>query len=189
MPFRTNNFMLNVERYIKEPVAEQLASLCELYADAKTPLQKARYVEDLMDVLDRQVDKETRYGLMNACGQRCIGSSTLKKAVKLQKNAADLDALLDDLNKHHIGGGHLIRHGDVIHASYDRCYCGSVNKANTSFSATYCQCSCGWYQKLFETFLTKSVIVELLGSIIQGDERCDFRIYIGDSDITSTDII
>jgi predicted ArsR family transcriptional regulator len=44
-----------------------------------------------------------------------------------------------------------------------------------AFSATYC--SCGWYRQLFETLLDGPVEVELLGSIVQGDERCRFLIH------------
>jgi hypothetical protein len=75
----------------------------------------------------------------------------------------------------------LHRDGEVIYAAYDRCYCGSVNKTRELFLATYCHCSCGWYQQLFETLLDRPVEVELLGSILQGDERCRFLIRIGGS--------
>jgi predicted hydrocarbon binding protein len=178
MPFRTQFFMENVNTRLRESVRDELEHICEGYHTAKTPLQKARCVKDIMDVLDQKVDEETRSEIMGACGQRCIGASTLKKATKLQEQVSDLDELLELLNAYHIGGGHLeIREG-VIHASYDRCYCGSVSKTKVHFSQTYCHCSCGWYQKLFETLLGKPVSVELLSSIIQGDERCEFRIII-----------
>jgi len=63
---------------------------------------------------------------------------------------------------------------------YERCYCGSVSQTKEPFSATYCYCSCGWYRQLFETLLERPVEVELLGSVIQGDENCRFKIMMGD---------
>jgi predicted hydrocarbon binding protein len=51
-----------------------------------------------------------------------------------------------------------------------------VSQAQEPFSPTYCQCSCGWYRQLFETLQGKAVEVDLLGSIRQGDERCQFLI-------------
>jgi hypothetical protein len=131
-----------------------------------------------MQVLDREVDQETRRMVMEACGRRCMSATTIKKARSLQQEARDLDGLLDRLNQAHIGGGYLEREGTVIRAAYDRCYCGSVSKTREPFSATYCHCSCGWYRQLFETLLDRQVEVELLGSIIQGDERCQFLIHI-----------
>jgi len=102
----------------------------------------------------------------------------LQKAVRLLKHAANLDDLVELLNANHIGGGLLRRKGKTIIAEYRRCYCGSVSKTKTKFSPTYCQCSCGWYRQLFETILGKPVKVELLGSIIQGDAQCRFKIYL-----------
>jgi len=133
-----------------------------------------------MDVLDREVDRETRKTIMEACGRRCISVTTIKKARSLLQEARDLDDLLGRLKQVHIGGGYLQREGDVIRAAYDRCYCGSVSRTREPFSATYCHCSCGWYRQLFETLLCRPVAVELLGSIIQGDERCQFLIHIQD---------
>jgi hypothetical protein len=71
---------------------------------------------------------EIRYTVMEEPGRRCIGANALEKARRLQKDATDLDNLLSRLSQAHIGGGHLQRDGEVIHASYDRCYCGSVSK-------------------------------------------------------------
>ena len=178
MPFRAKNFTESVESRLRGPIKNELVDACECYSTAKTPLQKARCVKVIMDVLDSEVDAATRYTIMQACGHRCIGTSTLKKALKLLDQASDLDDLLVLLNEHHVGGGHLQLKDNVIHAAYIRCYCGSVSKTKEPFSETYCHCSCGWYQKLFETILGKPVQIELLGSIIQGDERCEFRIYL-----------
>jgi predicted hydrocarbon binding protein len=178
MPFKPQVFRENVEALVGGQVSDQLSRTCEVYALATTPRQKARCIRAIMEVLERELDEETRQAIMVACGRRCIGASTLGKAHRLGQGAQDLDDLLDRLNEAHIGGGHLWREGDVIHAAYDRCYCGSVSKTSEPFSATYCQCSCGWYRRLFETILDVPVEVELLSSIIQGDERCRFVIRV-----------
>jgi hypothetical protein len=115
---------------------------------------------------------------MEACGSSCISHSVMEKARRLQVDAQDLDDLLGRLNQAHIGGGHLQRQGDAIHATYDRCYCGSVSKSREPFSSTYCFCSCGWYRRLFEKLLHGPVEVELLCSILQGDENCQFLIHL-----------
>jgi predicted hydrocarbon binding protein len=176
MPFRVKNFQENAERWVDGAARNELIRACEMYALLTTPQQKTRCIQGMMEVLDREVDEGTRQMIMETCGRHCIGTSILEKAVRLQQQSKDLDDLLERLNKAHIGGGHLHREGNVIHASYDRCYCGSVSKAREIFSDTYCHCSCGWYQKLFVTLLDQPVEVDLLGSILQGDERCEFRI-------------
>jgi hypothetical protein len=178
MPFRASVFLDIVKSRIEGAAIDELARACADYAALATPQQKAKCIQRMMDVLDREVDEATRRSIMESCGRRRISASTLTKARRLQQGTQSLDDLLDQLNQAHIGGGHLRREGDVIHAAYDRCYCGSVSKTREPFSATYCHCSCGWYRQLFETLLDRPVEVELLGSIIQGDENCRFLIHI-----------
>jgi predicted hydrocarbon binding protein len=178
MPFKVQTFRENVDRWVEGAARDELARACQAYAALTTPQQKTRGIQEMMVVLDRSIDEPARWAIMEACGRACISASTLQKARHLQKEAQNLDDLLDRLNQVHIGGGHLRREGEIIYAAYDRCYCGSVSKTRQSFSVTYCHCSCGWYRQLFETLLCKPVQVELLGSIIQGDERCQFLIRL-----------
>jgi hypothetical protein len=176
MPFNVKTFQTNAESWLDGPARDELVRACETYPSLTTGRQKARCIRGMMDVLDRSLDEATRQRIMEACGRCCIPASTLKKACRLRQQAQGLDDLLARLNAAHIGGGHLQRNGNVILATYDRCYCGSVSAARPPFSATYCQCSCGWYRQLFETLLERPVEVVLLGSIIQGDDRCRFLI-------------
>jgi hypothetical protein len=177
MPFKARIFQENVQSQVEGAARDELMRACEAYAALTTPQQKARCIRDMMEVLDREVDAETRRAIMEACGRRCIGASTLEKARRFRQEARDLDDLLARLNEAHIGGEHLRREGGVIHAAYDRCYCGSVSKTREPLSVTYCYCSCGWYRQLFETLLDEPVEVELLSSIVQGDENCRFLFH------------
>ena len=178
MPFRPQVFQENATHFWQDPLPEAVADECAAYAAATTPRRKAQHLRRLMDVLDRDADEATRRSIMEACGRTCIGAGVLSKARDCQRGAQGLDDLLERLNQHHLGGGHLWSDADGIHASYDRCYCGSVSQTSEAFSETYCHCSCGWYQQLFETLLGRPVTVDLLGSIIQGDEQCTFLIHI-----------
>jgi len=178
MPFRIKNFREAVEGTVKGPVGKKLLRACDDFMQITTPRKKLLGIQNLMNILDESLHWKTRRELMQSCGRRCICDSTLKMAVRLQKKAKDLDELLELMNQSHIGGGHLRLEGNTIHAEYHRCYCGSVSNTEIPFSSTYCHCSCGWYRQLFETVLKKPVTVELLGSIIQGDDRCRFLIHI-----------
>ena len=178
MPFRVKNFHEHVIRLVKGRVRERLMDACGGYDGLSGQGQRTVAIRNMMEVLDRNVALRTRKELMESCGRQCIGSSILKKALRLTAQAHDLDELLVRLNEANIGGGNLRREGDIIYAEYYRCYCGSVSRTRLRFSPTYCYCSCGWYRQLFETVLKKPVRVELLESIIQGDSRCWFKIYV-----------
>lgn len=178
MPFKVNTFQQNAELRLPDPVRSELVQACHVYKTLTRANEKTQSIHEMMTVLDRDVNAIIRKAIMMACGHTCIGQTTIEKARRLQADAQVLDELLNRLNQAHIGGGHLQLEGDVIHATYDRCYCGSVNKSKQPFSPTYCACSCGWYQKLFEELLNKKVEVELLSSIIQGNDSCQFLIHI-----------
>lgn len=178
MPFRIDNFQENVERIAKGAVKKKLLSACANYRKLTASKQKTIAIKALMDLLDQSLISGKRNELMQSYGRSCICANTLKKAIRLQKQATSINDLIELLNANHIGGGYLKRKGKFIYAEYRRCYCGSVSKTKTKFSPTYCQCSCGWYRQLFETILGKPVKVELLRSIIQGYDKCRFKIWL-----------
>jgi predicted hydrocarbon binding protein len=178
MPFKAQIFQENVDQLVPDVTRDKLMQICQSYGELTTPQQKALCIQGMMDILDREVDIKTRCTIMEACGRSCIGTSILEKARRLQKKAIDLDDLLSQLNQAHIGGGHLQRDKEVIYASYEQCYCGSVSKTRKPLSSTYCHCSCGWFRELFASLLNRPVVVELLASIIQGDGSCQFVIRI-----------
>jgi predicted hydrocarbon binding protein len=178
LSFKPETFQENIEGKIGDGVCEELMRACEAHALLTTPRKKAHSIHGMMDILDRELDDAARFAIMEACGRRCIGSSIIEKARRMQQESQNIDELLERLNQAHIGGGHLQREGNFIRAAYDRCYCGSVSQSREVFSATYCHCSCGWYRQLFESLLGKPVEVELLGSILQGADCCEFRIHL-----------
>ena len=180
MPFNTTKFEQSVTDVTSQPLSPALADACAAYATASTPLQKARCVQALMAAVDEELGPEQGRAAMARCA--CIGQSVIDKACKLQREAASFEDLLAKMNAVHLGGGHLqledTPKGRVVHAAYDRCYCGSVSKTKAPISATYCACSCGWFARLFEALVGHPVEVELLSAVIQGAERCTFAIYL-----------
>ncbi len=177
MAFRPERFVRNLRAWVDEATSEQVTAGLPPYEECKSPARKAAWIAELMVRLEGAVGPEAAGAVMEACGRQCIGASTLAKAREIAAGGRDLDRLLARLNAAHLGGGQLRREGDVIHAAYDRCYCGSVSKAREPVPPIYCRCSCGWYEELFEAALGRPVEVELLGSIASGGAQCQFVIH------------
>ncbi len=179
MPFLIQRFRNSLGASpVNEETKADLLQSCDAYEALATTGQKAQWIKDMMLRLDEQVGEAVARRIMQDCGRHCIDQSVLEKARRLQRKSMNLDDLLDRLNQAHIGGGKLQRTGNVIHAAYDRCYCGSVSKSPQQIPLIYCHCSCGWYQQLFETLLEKPVQVQLLDSIAHGALICQFAIHI-----------
>ena len=174
---------LNVERFASclKPYAsqEEIQRLVESCGQTPTsPEKKARFTKCLMDNFEKQFPEDIRFKVMEDCGRRCIGQTTIEKARRIKKNSKNLEDLVDGLNRQHIGGGKMKLEGNRIHAFYERCYCGTVNKTKEKFSSTYCNCGKGWFLELFKEILGKPVRVDLVQSIIQGAQDCKFVIYV-----------
>jgi hypothetical protein len=155
---------------------DHIQELCSQASPVTNPVKRAAIIKSLMDDLDKHYAKRTRISIMEGCN--CLGDTVLARAQYLYKQSENIDDWLNELNTHGIGGRHLSRKGKGIQALYSKCYCGSVSRTKEPISATFCYCSCGWFKKLFESVLGVPTRVVLKGSIIQGDEQCEFRIRI-----------
>jgi hypothetical protein len=61
------------------------------------------------------------------------------------------------------------------------CHCPRVRdvlKTDQTISATYCYCGAGYYKDIWEQILEQPVEVELLESVLKGDEVCKVAIYL-----------
>jgi len=61
------------------------------------------------------------------------------------------------------------------------CHCPRVRDALRSavdISPTYCYCGAGFYQGIWEGILQQPVRVEVLETVLQGDEVCRVAVYL-----------
>jgi hypothetical protein len=61
------------------------------------------------------------------------------------------------------------------------CHCPRVRetlKSSVTVSPTYCYCGAGFYKGIWEEILGEPVEVELLETVLQGDEVCKFAVHL-----------
>jgi len=61
------------------------------------------------------------------------------------------------------------------------CHCPRIREAllaAVAISATYCYCGAGFYKGIWEEILQQPVKVELLETVLQGDEVCKVAVYL-----------
>jgi hypothetical protein len=61
------------------------------------------------------------------------------------------------------------------------CHCPRIRdalKASEAISATYCYCGAGFYKGIWEEILQKPVEVEVLESVLQGDDVCKVAVHL-----------
>lgn len=126
--------------------------------------------------LDKNAEKERIIKVLEQCGRQCQSESFINKTRNIYQKSKNTDEFLDKLGKVY---KHLHREGDNVHIIYPKCFCSFVNKISPGkLSATYCNCSRGWAKALFEGAMGKPVDVIMEESIVNGDEKCKFRIIL-----------
>ena len=80
--------------------------------------------------------------------------------------------------------GHLMEYlheADPARKRQMYCHCPRVRdalKSSVSISPTYCYCGGGFYKGIWEEILQQPVEVELLESVLQGDDVCKFAVHL-----------
>ena len=144
-----------------------------------SPNKQAKYIQDLLSDLENSCGSETVLKVMKPCGHQCISNTAIMKAKELYSKVESLEDLLKLLNENHIGGGKLHIKDRSIIGVYDSCYCGIAKQAK-GLSACYCNCSAGWFEKLFSSVLEKDIEVKKLQTILGGSDQCIFEIVVGE---------
>ena len=135
-----------------------------------------KWIADLIDGLDNNVDKKTIAKILEQCGRQCQSQSLIKKAKAIYEKSKNTDDFLNKLGQVY---KHLHRKGNEIYLVYPKCYCSQVNKLpKGKLSGTYCNCSRGWAKALFKGATGKPVEVIMEKSIINGDDQCKFEVIL-----------
>ncbi len=121
--------------------------------------------------------------IIERCGRECAISHDLpKEAKKIRSeiaNKADIDLLFKTYKERAYNTPRLYKEGNIIYLEYHECGCPIVNKGEIK-NPFFCNCTRGYTKERFENLFGKSVKVDLLKSILQGDKICKQAITILD---------
>ncbi len=135
---------------------------------------QGEYIANVIEEVKNCDGDEAATKVMRSCGYQCIDKHILTNAKKLYSESADMEEFLQKLSIS-LGGSNLTFKDNKIIAIYDQCFC-DINDSEKKLNRCYCQCSCGWYEKLFSTVLDAPVNVELIQSIKGDADHCQFEI-------------
>ena len=168
--------MNKAKRIIDNMDKENAAVICSQIGtidEKATPLKQSRYINDILNTTEKMNICMT--DTMRKCGGCCLSANAIKIAKKLYAKSSDITEFLNLLNEADIGGKNLhVSDGKII-AVYEKCYC-NIPKKVEHLNKNYCECSAGWYKKLFSEVFEKTVSVKILNTILNGAEECTFEI-------------
>lgn len=168
--------MNKAKRVVDHMEAEIASAICTEIGtidEGATPLKQAKYINEILNVAGSKniCMKDT----MRKCGGCCLAESLVNTAKKLYAKSESITEFLGYLNEAHIGGGNLhILDGKII-GIYKECYC-NIPKQIKGMNKNYCECSAGWYMRLFSEVFGKNVTVDIIDTISNGATECTFEI-------------
>jgi len=161
--------------------------------------------KEMMARLDRLATGEQKYDIVSSCAHVFPAGQIEKlRAVYVDarsKNASALeavDAVIGFMEQDPGWGEKPTREGKVIYstkkprdpqahaqATTDAerrrayCFCPIVrDRLDQGMSTTFCYCGSGWFRRQWEGATGKPVRVEIVKSIVKGDEVCQFAIHL-----------
>lgn len=146
-----------------------------------------QWVKRFMDVLDDNLDEKTKRKLMMANGKVCHREYLKSIGRKIQPIPFEKWAAIV---KERGTDGSIRVEGRTIYFQYlssaetglpsaeGKCLCCLVETKPAGLSDTYCLCSLGYVQDIFEQTLGTKVEIELVDSVLRGGKRCQFKMTL-----------
>ena len=155
-----------------------------------TPAEKRaafgeRWAKLFFDAFDANLDEPTREKIMRANGRACHTLAIKNRA--FHELPHSVDEFIAYIHQFPGGKDTIRREGDTVWFSYVQnpsglkvadgyCLCPLVETGPAGLSGTYCFCSVGYVQHMFELMAGHPVQVQLLESLKRGGKGCKFKI-------------
>jgi effector-binding domain-containing protein len=194
----THLFSENLQRVLGEEVAKQVMQGSETITVESSMDERCAWIRGAMDTLDEVADDAQKYEALTPCAH-VFPQSLIDIGKEVYQRNHDIDELIDFMLNGHPGFSKLIeKEGDILYATkrpadsdtYDKattsaekrkaaCFCPMIrHKLDAGISPTFCNCSAGWFRQTWEGILGKPVQVEILETVLKGDEFCRFAIHL-----------
>ena len=142
-----------------------------------SPSKKAEWWRNTVIRMENELGIEKTKEILNICGSKCCGSGHRKTVRKKFLESDSIEEFLKKISSKDVT--YKLIDKNTILAEYQRCFCGQVKGTTTTFpNMTYCQCSTEFNRQYFSSAFNKPVKVELIKSVITGNDSCQFYIHI-----------
>lgn len=195
----------NLERVLgKKGRREVLWSALKLTIES-TVDERFQWVKGAIERLNKLADEGKRYDILSSCAHVFPRNQIDKlkdifeeTRVKTDNPLKAVDAVIEFMGKDPGWAERPLRKGNVIYSSkqprdpggYEKakneadkrrayCFCPLVrNHLDDAMPITFCYCGAGWYRQQWEGAIGKPVSIEIVKSVLKGDDVCQFAIHL-----------
>jgi len=135
------------------------------------------WLTDLVDTMDKVLDRETQVKLFEGCGKGCFNRFKFKQDIAAAVKG-DVQKLIDAYKKNF----EIWQEGNLVHIRYGeklpRCYCPAAKYREVKPNDLHCECTSATHQTVFETALERNIKVEIVESLRRGNQTCHFIAHL-----------
>ena len=209
LPLWLERLAEGLDRYADETVRKSVLEGGESIGPLSDPDARLAWTKRVLDRIDSLVeDPDTRRKILLGCAHR-YPPDRIAKLRKEYERLGSVEELLKFMEESPVwDGGPFYREpgrepnvvlidknmadpeayekaADDLERRVASCFCPVVRhaiRAGVELSPTYCNCATGWFVQVWEGILGKPVRVEIEESVLAGDDRCKFAIYLPTED-------
>ena len=173
---RIGRFVKILEKEISKDIMINILQDSDKYNSYRAS-KKAEWWKNTINRMEKELGTEKTKEILSICGSRCYGQGHRKTVRKKFEESKTIEEFLDKISIK--GVNYELVDKNTIIAIYDRCFCGQVKGATTTFpDMTYCECGAEFNRQYFSSAFDKPVEVELIKSVISGSDSCKYIIHI-----------
>lgn len=193
-----DRFARNIERVLGVEARDAVMKDSDkLYTIESSAQDKVSWLKSAMERVDRLANEDQKYEILSRCAHEFSDKRIAELRAIYEKNR-DIDEVLKFMHEDPNWYESPIRKGNVIYVKkvpYDvkgyenaktdaekrksYCHCMLVRRhLQEGISGTFCYCGTGWYRQYWEGVLGKPVKIEVLKSLLKGDEQCELAIHL-----------
>lgn len=135
------------------------------------------WLSDLIDTMDKVLDRETQVKLFEGCGKGCFNRFKFKQDIAAE-GKGDVQKLINAYKKNF----EIWQEGNIVHIRYGekspRCYCPAAKYREVKPNDLHCECTRATHQTVFETALERNIKVEIVESLRRGNQTCHFIAHL-----------
>lgn len=167
--------------------------------------QRFTWVQGVIERLDEMADRDQRYEILSRCAHKFpqehidrLRAAFLAARAQTDDPLEAVDAALAFMDADPVWRKPPVRKGRVIYATKNPrdakgyaeanteaerrrayCFCPLIrDHLDAGLSPSFCNCSAGWERQQWEGALGVQLRVEVVESLLRGDERCRFAIHL-----------
>ena len=169
----------------------------ELFRLESSKDEKTQWIKDVLNELDKVANNHQKYEILSHCAHE-FSQKRIDKLREIYVKTGDIDTVLEKIHNDYLWYENPTRKGSVIYTTkipynlegYKKaktldekkrkyCHCPLVRDHwDEGISPTFCNCSTGWYRQIWEGVLKTPVRIEILKTLLKGDETCEFAIHL-----------